>query len=101
VLSSAHGFLILIPSQHAATKSAWLTAEVQSRQCRDAGWVHAAGNSYVAVFGAGQSQLESVLLKRKVMGPTWLQLKHPVRTRATSQARSSRKPETEQICVPC
>ena len=61
----------------------------------------AAGTSYVAVFGAGQSQLESVLLKRKIMGPSWLQLKHPVRTQAVSQARGRGKIGNEQYRTPC
>ena len=44
-----------------------------------------AGESFSALFGAGQSQLEALMLKRKVMGPTWLQLKHPTRVEPQAQ----------------
>ena len=48
-----------------------------------------AGSSFAAVFGAGQSQLEALLLKRKVMGPSWLLLKHPVRVEAQAQVSTA------------
>jgi hypothetical protein len=46
------------------------------------GW---AGEHFVAVFGSNQSTLESVLLKRRVMMPCWLPLKHPTRIDTPSQ----------------
>ena len=47
-----------------------------------------AGQHFVAVLGAQQSVLEAVLLKRRVMGPSWLALARPTRTDAAKQARS-------------
>lgn len=46
-----------------------------------------AGTHFVAVFGAQQSALEALLLKRRVMGPSWLTLAQPVRVDAGVQAR--------------
>jgi len=43
----------------------------------------------VAVFGTQQSALEALLLKRRVMGPSWLALAQPVRVDAGVQARRS------------
>ena len=40
----------------------------------------------MAVLGAQQSALEAVLLKRRVMGPSWLALAQPVRVDASVQA---------------
>lgn len=37
------------------------------------------GRHFSAVFGANQSMLEALLLKRKIMGPCWVMLKNPVR----------------------
>ncbi len=37
------------------------------------------GDSFSAIFGTNQSALESLLLKRRVMGPGWISLKHPRR----------------------
>lgn len=45
-----------------------------------------AGQHFVAVLGAQQSVLESVLLKRRIMGPSWLSLARPTRTDAGKQA---------------
>lgn len=39
------------------------------------------------MFGAQQSVLESVLLKRRVMGPSWISLHCPTRIDASKQAR--------------
>ena len=50
----------------------------------------AAGKSFAAVFGGNQSQLESLLLKRKVMGPSWLLLKHPTRVEPQAQVGHNR-----------
>ncbi len=44
-----------------------------------------AGEHFVAVFGSNQSALETVLLKRRVMMPCWLSLKHPTRIDTPSQ----------------
>jgi len=46
-----------------------------------------AGTHFVAVFGAQQSALEALLLKRRIMGPSWLTLAQPVRVDAGVQAR--------------
>ena len=48
-----------------------------------------AGQHFVAVLGAQQSVLEAVLLKRRVMGPSWLALARPTRTDAAKQASTS------------
>ena len=50
-------------------------------------YVHA-GTSFVAVLGAEQSSLEAVMLKRKIMGPSWLSISKPVRIDAQAQVRS-------------
>ena len=44
-----------------------------------------AGEQFVALFGTNQSMLEALLLKRKVMGPSWLALQKPMRVAAQSQ----------------
>ena len=38
-----------------------------------------------AILGTGQSLLESVMLKRRVMGPGWLALTKPTRVDANRQ----------------
>ena len=38
-----------------------------------------------AILGTGQSLLESVMLKRRIMGPGWLALAKPVRVNAGRQ----------------
>ena len=44
------------------------------------------GQHFVAVFGAQQSALEALLLKRRIMGPSWLGLAQPVRVNSSVQA---------------
>lgn len=44
-----------------------------------------AGEHFVAVLGAQQSALEAVLLKRRVMGPSWLTLACPTRVDTGAQ----------------
>ena len=44
-----------------------------------------AGEYFVAVLGAQQSALEAVLLKRRVMGPSWLTLACPTRVDTGAQ----------------
>lgn len=44
-----------------------------------------AGEHYAAIFGCNQSGLEAVLLKRRVMIPCWVSLKHPTRIEAVTQ----------------
>ena len=39
----------------------------------------------MAIFGSNQSALETVLLKRRVMMPCWLSLKHPTRIDTSAQ----------------
>jgi DNA polymerase alpha subunit A len=39
----------------------------------------ASGDAFSAVFGANQSSLEALLLKRRVMGPSWIALRQPRR----------------------
>ncbi|KAL3153858.1 hypothetical protein ABBQ32_013430 [Trebouxia sp. C0010 RCD-2024] len=43
------------------------------------------GEHFVAIFGSNQSALETVLLKRRVMMPCWLSLKHPTRIDTSAQ----------------
>ena len=43
------------------------------------------GEHYAAIFGCNQSGLEAVLLKRRVMIPCWISLKHPTRIEAVTQ----------------
>ena len=50
--------------------------------------VHA-GEHFAAVLGAQQSTLESVLLKRRLMGPSWFTLACPTRIEAGAQVRLS------------
>lgn len=47
----------------------------------------------MAVFGAQQSPLEALLLKRRIMGPSWLKLAQPVRVDAGVQARAIGNPD--------
>ena len=35
------------------------------------------GKTFVRVFGANASAFELLVLKRKIMGPCWLQIKNP------------------------
>lgn len=51
-----------------------------------------AGEHFVAVLAAQQSVLEGVLLKRRIMGPSWLSLARPTRTDEGAQARSHHLP---------
>ena len=44
-----------------------------------------AGEHFAAVLGAQQSALEAVLLKRHVMGPSWLTLACPTRVDTGAQ----------------
>ena len=46
-----------------------------------------AGEHFVALFGTNQSMLEALLLKRKVMGPSWLALQKPMRVATQSQVQ--------------
>jgi hypothetical protein len=48
-----------------------------------------AGEHFTAVLGAQQSTLEAVLLKRKLMGPSWVTLACPTRVDAGVQVRFS------------
>ena len=50
-----------------------------------------AGERFVAVLGIGQSPLEAVLLKRRIMGPSWVSVSKPNRVDAASQARLHRQ----------
>jgi len=43
------------------------------------------GDTFSAVFGANQSPLESLMLKRRIMGPSWVALEKPRRVDAGSQ----------------
>lgn len=43
------------------------------------------GSTFVALFGAQQSVMESVMLKRRIMGPGWLHLHQPRRIDASLQ----------------
>lgn len=45
------------------------------------------GEQFVTLFGTNQSMLEALLLKRKVMGPSWLALQKPVRVATQSQVQ--------------
>ena len=47
----------------------------------------------MAVFGAQQSPLEALLLKRRIMGPSWLKLAQPVRVDGGVQARAIGNPK--------
>ena len=40
------------------------------------------GHTFSAVFGANQSALEALLLKRRIMGPSWIALRQPRRVNA-------------------
>ena len=48
------------------------------------------GDTYCAVFGSNQSSLEALMLKRKIMGPSWVSLKHPRRIDPSAQVSYSR-----------
>lgn len=43
------------------------------------------GRTFSAIFGTNQSCLEAVMLKRKIMGPGWISLKHPRRVDVQAQ----------------
>ncbi|KAK9810187.1 hypothetical protein WJX72_006462 [[Myrmecia] bisecta] len=53
------------------------------------------GKHFVAVFGTNQSALEGILLKRRIMGPSWISLKQPSRVDAAQQQVSWCKLEVE------
>lgn len=44
-----------------------------------------AGQSFAAILGCQQSMLESLLLKRRIMGPSWISLQHPTRIDPAAQ----------------
>ena len=48
-------------------------------------WKLPTGEHFVALFGTNHSMLEALLLKRKVMGPSWLALQKPIRVATQSQ----------------
>ncbi len=43
------------------------------------------GNSFVKMFGTTQSSLESLMLKRRIMGPSWIHVTKPTRVSKGSQ----------------
>jgi DNA polymerase alpha subunit A len=45
------------------------------------------GATFCALFGANQSPLESLVLKRRLMGPSWLAVKQPRRVAPETQVR--------------
>ena len=47
--------------------------------------LHLSGDTFSAAFGTNQSFLETLLLKRKLMGPSWISLKQPRRVDAAAQ----------------
>ena len=49
-----------------------------------------AGEKFAAVLGVEQSPLEAILLKRRIMGASWLSISRPVRTESTAQVHVSR-----------
>lgn len=51
-----------------------------------------AGKHFVAVFGAQQSMLEALLLKRRIMGPSWICLSCPTRVEGGVQVLSFFQP---------
>lgn len=51
----------------------------------------------MAVLGAQQSTLESVLLKRKLMGPTWLTLACPTRVDPGAQVILPIEPQAMRV----
>ena len=57
-----------------------------------------AGEHFAAIFGCNQSGLEAVLLKRRVMIPCWVSLKHPTRLDASAQVYLSVPAPLSQIC---
>jgi len=46
------------------------------------------GSTFSAVFGANQSMLEALVLKRRLMGPCWLAIKRPRRVAPEQQVGS-------------
>ncbi len=59
----------------------------------------AAGEHFVAVFGAQQSVLEAVLLKRRIMGPSWLSLSCPTRVEGGLQVRLGSPTPRHTLCT--
>ena len=53
-----------------------------------------AGEHFAAVLGAQQSALEAALLKRRVMGPSWLTLACPTRVDTGAQVTAPHHPPT-------
>lgn len=45
------------------------------------------GRSFSSVLGTNQSFMEALLLKRKIMGPSWISIKHPRRIDPQAQVR--------------
>lgn len=48
------------------------------------------GATFAALFGANQSPLESMVLKRRLMGPSWLAAKQPRKVTPEAQVRRQR-----------
>ena len=48
-----------------------------------------AGERFAAVLGVEQSPLEAILLKRRVMGPSWISIKKPLRLESSAQVSRS------------
>lgn len=44
-----------------------------------------AGATFSAIFGANQSPLEVLMLKRRIMGPSWLSIRQPQRVALAAQ----------------
>lgn len=67
------------------------------------GTVVCPGEHFVGAFGAQQSVLESVLLKRRIMGPSWISLHCPTRVDASRQARpcshACTSPTASNLCM--
>ena len=54
----------------------------------------------MAVLGIGQSPLEAVLLKRHIMGPSWVSVSKPKRVDTASQVRLHHQNASQTTTLP-
>lgn len=68
-------------------KSASSAPQVKYPATQPALPVGLSGATFSAIFGANQSMLEALTLKRHIMGPCWLAVRRPRRVAPEAQVR--------------
>ena len=57
-----------------------------------------AGSHFVAILGTNQSPLEALLLKRNIMGPSWLRVSNAAPVDAAAQTSWCKVRHIAQVC---